>query len=377
MSRINQIIGRAVRNKSHELLPLEERNVEIYKYCSIYNNSQTYYIDKEKYILAEEKDRSNKVVERLLKQVAFDCNINPKSGTPFTASCDYMEDCNYKCLVQRPSDRFDKFTYNLYINFFEEFDIEITTSLIKDLFKKYFIYSITDLVNKLKEQEPVIENETIYNSLKQLITNKVILLDQYDREGYLIGKGDYIVFNPLDTDINSSLYSKMLDFSVDSNEYNLNEYVKAKLDKNLEVEEEIQEKVKGKKKQEFVHLSDEDLKYNNKIIDKNDVYGSYRERPTKESGSKYGPYDAKFRIIDIRNIKLDEDDKRKIISGMAATSYNKKQLLDIVEYLEITNKEIQKYLGYPSDTINVKTLDIKQLVEIIKKHMEKKHLVLK
>ena len=377
MSRINQIIGRAVRHKSHELLPLEERNVEIYKYCSIYKNSQNYFIDKEKYILAEEKDRSNKVVERLLKQVAFDCNINSKDGEPFTANCDYQQDCNYKCMMKQPSNRFDKFTYNLYINFFEDFGIEITTSLIKELFKKYFIYSITDLVNKLKEQEPVIENEIIYNSLKQLVTNKVILLDQYDREGYLIVKGDYIVFNPIDVDINSSLYSKMLDFSVNSNEYTLNEYAKAKLDKNLEIEEEVEEKVKGKKKQQAVHLSDEDIKYNNKIVNKNELYGSFRERPTKDSGSKYGPYDGKFRIIDIRNIQFDEDDKRKNISGMAATSYNKKQLIDIVEYLEITNKDIQKYLGYPSDSINVKKLDIKQLVEIVKKHMEKKHLILK
>jgi hypothetical protein len=29
------------------------------------------YIDKEKYILAEEKDRSNKVIERLLKTISF------------------------------------------------------------------------------------------------------------------------------------------------------------------------------------------------------------------------------------------------------------------------------------------------------------------
>jgi superfamily II DNA or RNA helicase len=377
MSRINQIIGRAVRNKSHESLPLNERNVEIYKYCSVHKNTNTYYIDKEKYILAEEKDRSNKVVERLLKQVAFDCHINPKNGTPYTADCDYMEDCNYKCMINPSSKRFDKFTYKLYIDFFEEFDIEITTSLIKDMFKKYFIYSITDIVNKLKEQEPIIENETIYNSLKQLINNKVILLDQYDREGFLIEKGDYIIFNPLDVDINTSLYSKMLDFSVDSNEYTLNDYVKSKLEQNLEVEEEVDQKVKGKKKPDVVHLSSEDLAYNKKIIKNHSVYGSYRERATKESGGLFGPIDGKFRIIDLRNVDLDEDDKRKNISGMAATSYNKKQLIDIVEYLEINNKEMQKYLGYPSDSINLKKLDIKQLVDILKKHMDKKKLVLK
>lgn len=377
MSRINQIIGRAVRNKSHEALPLTERNVQIYKYCSVHKNTNTYYIDKEKYILAEEKDRSNKVVERLLKQVAFDCNLNLKNGTPYTADCDYMEDCDYKCIMKPPTKRFDKFTYKLYINFFEEFDMEITTNFIKDLYKQYFIYSITDIVNKLKDKEPVIKNETIYNSLKQLIDNKVILLDQYGREGFLIEKGDYIIFNPLDVDINSSLYSKMLDFSVDSNEYSLNEYVKSKLDKNLEVEEDIEEKAKGPKKPQMVHLSSDDLAYNKKIMDNNYVYGSYRTRPTKESGGLFGPDDKKFRIIDLRDIEFDEDDKRKNISGMAATSYNKTQLIDIVEYLKITKKEMETYLKYPSGSIDIKNLDIKQLVIIITKHMEKKKLILK
>ncbi len=377
MSRINQIIGRAVRHRSHYDLDVNNRNVEIYKYCSVYKSkTQTYYIDKEKYVLAEEKDRSNKVIERLLKRVAFDCHLNPKNGISHTAECDYV-DCHYKCLMNPQSKEFDKFTYNMYINFFDEFDIEIITTFIKDLFKEYFIYGIKDIVEKIKSNEPVIKNESIYNTLKQLIDNKTIILDKYDREGFLIEKGDYIVFNPVDIDINSSLYSKMLDFSVNSNEYTLNEYVKSKLDTNLEIEEEVKAKIKGKKKvQEKVQLSSEDLSYNRKIM-KNYVYGSYRERATKESGGLFGPIDGKFRIIDLRNIKEDEDDKRKNISGMAATSYNKKQLLDIIKYLDITNKEIQKYLGYPSDSIEVKKLDIKQLVEITKKHMEKKKLILK
>lgn len=382
MSRINQIIGRAVRHYSHHKLPKNERNVEIYKYCSVYNyknnNKKNYFIDKEKYILAEEKDRSNKVVERLLKQIAFDCNDNVKniSGENGSAECDYT-DCKYTCLINPPKKESDKFTYNLYINFFAEFDIELIISLIKDMFKKYFIYSVTDIINRIKDLENMISTESIYNSLKNMIDNKTILLDQYEREGFLIEKGDYIIFNPIDVDINSSIYAKTLDFTINTNEYNLSEYIKTKFNKNIDIESQIKDKKqKTKKAQEKIELSDEDMKFNNKVM-KNKIYGSYRERATKESGGLFGPYDGKFRIIDIRNLKEDGEDKRKNISGMAATSYNKKKLIDIIIYLEISNKDIQKYLGYPSDSIDIKKLGIEQLVDIVEKHMNKKNLIIR
>jgi hypothetical protein len=223
----------------------------------------------------------------------------------------------------------------------------------------------------------MISNQSIFNALKNMIDNKMILLDQYEREGFLIEKGDYIIFNPIDIDINSSIYSKTLDFSINSNEYNLNEYVKNKFNQNIDIQPEIKDKKKKtKKSHEKVELSDEDAKFNIKVM-KNNIYGSYRERATKESIGLFGPYDGKFRIIDMRSIKDNADDKRKSISGMAATSYNKKKLLDIIQHLEISNKNIQKYLGYPSDSIEVKKLGIEQLVDIVQKHMNKKHLVLR
>ena len=379
MSRINQIIGRAVRHHSHDALPKDERNVEIYKYCAIYKpqistKKSFYFIDKEKYVLAEEKDRSNKVIERLLKQIAFDCNINTQfiRGENNSAECDYTN-CKYTCLLKQDKGKLDKFTYNLFINFFDEFDIEFIVSFLKDMFKTYFIYSITDIVDKIKSIEPMISHESIYTALKQLIDNKTILLDQYEREGFLIEKGDYIIFNPMDIDINSSIYAKTLDFTVDSNEYNLSEYIKNKFDVNIEIETDVKDKTK---KQDKIELSEEDLLYNKNVM-RHKIYGSYRERATKESGGLFGPYDGKFRIIDARGITDEMGDKRKNVSGMAATSYNKKKLADIIQYMELTNTEIQNYLGYPSNSINIKKLGIEQLVDIIEKHMTKKHLTLR
>lgn len=378
MSRINQIIGRAVRHRSHDNLEIQERNVEIYKYCSISNKgNQKFFVDKEKYILSEEKDRSNKVVERILKEISFDCNINSNViiGSDNTPECDYTN-CKYSCLIKDNNkiSRLDKSTYNLYINFFDKFDIEFSISFIKDIFKKYFVFSIDDLINRIQTSEPMISRECIFNSLKQMIDNKIIIVDQYNRDGFLIQKSDYIIFNPIDININTSIYSKMLNFSVDLNKYNLSEYI---LKKNIEnnLPKIIEKPLK--KIQQKVIISDTYIKYNNKIIKNNSLYGSYRERATKISTNAFGEIDNKFRIIDTRDFEESEDDKRKNISGMAATSYNKKKLLNIIKYLKISLENVQDYLEYPSDNIQVDKLNIDQLVSIIETHFKKNNLLLK
>ena len=379
MSRVNQIIGRAVRHHSHDDLPLEKRNVEIYKYCSVYTGKQlntlsNRFIDIQKYILAEEKDRSNKVVERMLKQIAFDCDTNrslqPKTGEN-TADCDYTQ-CEYKCLIQNPNVGLDKSTYNMYIEFFEKFDIEYIINVIKKLYKVYFVWSLDDIIMKIKEKEISISNESIYTALSFLVDNKSVILDNFERDGFIIQKGKYFIFNPVDKDINSSLYSKMLDFNVDLNKYNLTQFSNIKK-LGIKVKE-----VKEKRTKSFIsEISDEDIIYNNKMLKeyKGSILGTYRDRGTKTTGI-YGPIDNKFRIIDLRKQADDDlEDKRKNISGMVITSFDKQALINIIDYLDVSSSDMSVYLGFPS--VNVNDLDKKQLATIIEKRLLKNKLFLK
>jgi hypothetical protein len=230
----------------------------------------------------------------------------------------------------------------------------------------------------------MISDESIYNSLKQLITNKTIILDQFEREGFLIQKGDYIIFNPVDIDIHSSIYSKMLDFNINFNKFNVNEYI----DKNIDT---LHDKYPNLKRDlskdiskptqipedETVILSDEDIAFNNNIIQNYKVYGSYRKRPTKISTSEYGPKDNIFRIIDIRDINVDAGDQRKNITGMVATSYKKPKLISIIEYLHITHKQIKQYLKFTGNNIDINKLSSGQLITIIENHLINKNLILK
>jgi len=363
MSKINQIIGRAVRNYSHDLLKPEERTVEIYKYISVHYKSnqamndilkpsddlKSFFIDREKYILSEEKDRTNKVVERLLKQISFDCslnlsrNISTETLTPGSPECDYS-DCEQKCLIEPKNDStIDNSTYNMYLKFFDEFDIYYVLETIKDLFKIYFVWNLDDIKTHIKKLEPLITDEAIYTTLNYITTDKIHIVDKYNRQGYIINKGDYYIFNSSDIDIETSFYSKILDFSVDKNKYTLNEFTKQSIDVDLfKKESEKRKTVKDTtpKKQDI--LSPSDIEFNETIEKTYNIYGTFRKKKDKSDlwDHKYGKIDDKFRIIDLRDIQKSkkQKDQRKVITGQAVTSYDKRELIEICNELNIPVK---------------------------------------
>ena len=387
MSRINQIIGRAVRNFSHDDLPLEERNVEIFKYVSVYypkvekstevlqqedSKISRFFIDREKYILSEEKDRSNKIIERILKETSFDCDIMKSrnlrdSSYDDLAECDYKS-CDFKCSLKPKGEiDIDKSTYDLYIQYFEKFDILFIIDKIKELFQKYFIWKLEDIQKYIKSNEndnaENISDESIYVSLNHLVNDKVSIFDMYDREGYIINKGSFYIFNPNDVDINTSIYSKILNFEVEKNKYSLQEFTKNTIDIDLFSDEKPK---KEKKKIQIVELTPEDVEYNMNILNDKSIkiIGTYRQRGTKEN--IFGPADDIFRIIDRRVPEKEESDKRKILTGMGIGSFNVKTLLEIVNYLNIK-------LQYEGEI----KYDKKQLAEIITEHLKKNNLVLR
>lgn len=367
MSRINQIIGRAVRNYSHQDLPPDQRTVDVFKYVSFYEKSpDTFFIDKEKYVLSEEKDRANKVVEKLLKTISFDCKLNAArnfvdpsfSGLP---ECDYS-DCAIQCSVNSNSQTVDKSTYNQYISFFEKFDIQFVNNRIKELFKKFFVYHLDDILKTLTSIAPLLSREVVFHSLESFVHNKTPLEDIYGREGFLIVSGPFYIFNPTDLDVSSTLFAKMLDFSVDTNKYTLNQFTKSDL--NIDLFADWKDSLKNKRSEnEESTLSPEDLQFNDNLVSSSKLFGTFRERGTKEN--PYGIKDDKFRIVDLRRNKDKDDDKRKIISGMWVGSFSKPALLALVTYLQV-----------PSSTPPNK-LDKTSLGKLIQDFLIEKSLVLK
>jgi hypothetical protein len=99
-SETYQGIYRAIRATSHiELLKEGNITVEVYLLCAVREDGQDTQ-DIAMYRASYRKDREIKRIDRILKRLAFDCNINyPRNYTPGvdgSRDCDYTT-CSYVC----------------------------------------------------------------------------------------------------------------------------------------------------------------------------------------------------------------------------------------------------------------------------------------
>jgi hypothetical protein len=240
MNRIEQIIGRGVRNLSHCNLPFEERNVEIYLHSTLLTNENEEAADLYIYRLAEKKALQIGKVTRLLKETAVDCILNLgqtnftaeklmalaenqniqihiSSGqtisyrigdNPFTDICDYMDTCQNTCSPNATIDP-DNLNQDTYSYDFVKRNNPIIMNKIIQLFREQVVYKREVLINSLNivKQYPI---EQIYNALTYLIHNKnEFIYDKNGRIGNLVNRGEYYLFQPIEiTDENASLYER-------------------------------------------------------------------------------------------------------------------------------------------------------------------------
>lgn len=118
-SSLDQITGRVVRNNSHSRLPQQDRNVSVYRYCSIPKSDPSLSLDLSKYIKAGRKDFFIKQFERDITKASFLCNANYQNNTAYSKQyennsreCEY-DSCIYTCDSQPASGEIDNTTYYL------------------------------------------------------------------------------------------------------------------------------------------------------------------------------------------------------------------------------------------------------------------------
>ena len=73
-NRIDQIIGRGIRNCSHKRLPVELRNVTIFLHCSI-NNYEKETADIHAYRISARKLNQSFIVDEIIRNNAIDCSL--------------------------------------------------------------------------------------------------------------------------------------------------------------------------------------------------------------------------------------------------------------------------------------------------------------
>ena len=233
LNRTDQIIGRAVRNKSHCNLSFIERNVEIYLYGTQLNTDEEEAIDMYMYRFAEKKGMRIGEITRLLKEISIDCllnknnrdltekNMNKKIQQRLSSGeqidffvgeknnsiiCDFM-DCEYTC---KPTDDIPtEIDYSTYNETFIIMNIDKILQRIRLLFKEKYVYNKNDLVKSINiiKSYPI---DQIMTALDFLINNKnEYIIDSFGNSGKLINIDNYYLYQPVEIDdVNISIYKR-------------------------------------------------------------------------------------------------------------------------------------------------------------------------
>lgn len=223
LSRIEQIIGRAVRSFSHVLLPFKERNVQIFLHTTKLEDEQEESTDMYVYRIAEQKAKQIGEISRILKETSVDCLLNTEQNNftqanmntqveqilsngktikkfkvgdiPYSAMCDYMGDCTIKCSPDAKINK-DSINDSTYDENFIKMNAEKITAKIRMLMKEEFFYKKKQLLTKINHPKtyPLVE---IYSALTQLIDDATeVITDKFGRSGRLVNIGEYYFFRP-------------------------------------------------------------------------------------------------------------------------------------------------------------------------------------
>ena len=193
---IEQVIARGVRLFSHRALQDagEDPKVDVYLHASVsVDGTRPMYedsIDIKQYKIAEEKDVPIKYMEKILKEGAFDCQLNISQNMKSaqfdrTRQCEYQS-CNYKCtgIDDIHNNPIDYSTYNLY---YSDAVIEELIEHIKQLFsRKYFSLNLEVLREILTgEMDVVFREYELITALNDIISNNTIIYNKYGIVNFL------------------------------------------------------------------------------------------------------------------------------------------------------------------------------------------------
>ena len=229
MNRIEQIVGRAVRNCSHADLPFTERNVQLFLYgTTLTANPDVEAADLYVYRLAETKAAQIGQVSRILKENAVDCLLNIDQtkfsqeviqrhngfavavrqvladGTqlpnyvvgdrPFSFVCDYQARCEYQCAsADKGAKGSLKINDDSYSQPFIVMNADRIMQRIRDLFREQHFYQRQTLIKHLSGHS----REQIDVALTRLTNDdRERVIDKYGRTGRMINVGEYYLFQP-------------------------------------------------------------------------------------------------------------------------------------------------------------------------------------
>lgn len=219
LSKLEQVIGRAIRMCSHALLDPLDRNCTINLLLTVFPSTQDQEtMDMFQYRQAFEKAKQVGMITRVMKQHALDCNLNHEAvmitqldtiemrdgqgeirpavdinDTKFTSLCDYLDTCDYKCAIEVPIDlaATDESTYDYYSARWRESQIK---NILRQIFTKQTYYQFDDLEELMAEFG--IPRVALASILAGIVGNRGFRIQVKGVDGYIIYKNKLYLFQP-------------------------------------------------------------------------------------------------------------------------------------------------------------------------------------
>lgn len=246
LNKLEQVIGRGIRNYSHKDLPKEKRNVTIYLHTSeLERNIET--IEMYLYRIAEKKAIDIGEIETILKKNAVDrelfksVNYLKKSDVneipvqmpyrdkknillkpskqkiyideyyepydrPYSRACSFQKECNYLKDFTFKDKKINSDTFTtLYLRSY----LGIYKKRIALLFKEYYCLTLTEIIEFIEKYQSV-EKDILYESLNEMIKDKFTIISKNGDIGYLIYNNKIYLFQPyFNENMNIGLYYRI------------------------------------------------------------------------------------------------------------------------------------------------------------------------
>jgi hypothetical protein len=223
INKLEQVIGRGIRNCSHKSLDSVDRNVTIYLHTSITNDMET--IDTYLYRYSEYKAKQIGEIENILKKHSIDkylfqngnmynkrdidnIVVKPayrssskmtydRSDKEYSRVCSFSEICNYM-KDDKPDISYKIPESNKYDTFQIRYNssmIEIYKKRIHNLYRESVCYKLDEIIKNFDEYKDY-NSQILYHALREMISDKYLLHNVNGDKGYLIRCDKYYLFQP-------------------------------------------------------------------------------------------------------------------------------------------------------------------------------------
>ena len=376
-NRMEQIIGRGIRLKSHCALPFVQRNARIFIHGTLLNNIEDEAADMYVHRVAEMKALQIGQVTRVLKESAVDCILNQQQTNfteenmntiitiqlsngqkidysvgdkPYSAICDYLESCSFTCKPESTTGGKFELNATTYDETFLNYNSDKIIQRIRDLFIEHYFFKKLDLIKNINiiKTYPI---EHINYAIQSMIDDKnIVVSDAYNKPGNLIQIEDYILFQPLgfkNEHISSFDRTRPTDYKREKLMIKMSKHIASK-DK-LEVIEE-QSIVDGPS-------TDDDMSYN--THDVTSLIRSLEDLYTKYNSPisiKRGDNDRSAFVSNVYNDMLtDEKINQELLQNV---------LIDhLMDYISFEHKLLLFNHFYSSESLSPFEIQLKEYVE--------------